>query len=347
VAEIYITSKKLIETLKIDDVQLIAIEKFFDAHDDDQWEVLEGKDYKVVAGSGLREYTCSGAFAIAEYLEFTKQSSGGWFKKMVRRLILAIKGDVRKAFVQQQILSNSSSLVSNNGSYLLSRGDAIAIFSTNAAYLKKMREAARVAGDPTTLIQGKDYVELPDKGDYIALSGMEKLARTFAANIVRCNRKDWCVDVEKVVTPCINDILKQIEKRDKAIANAIKQAKSREKKTCQVTSVHSNKINKIQMAGHHLYSRAEYPHLVDSVDNIICITCEVHDHFHEFMGGHHKPCTLDDFERFVKEYHPASSVFIWLQNQRLRLGNQQPITRKERHVLHLPWPIPKLLSPGK
>jgi hypothetical protein len=347
VAEIYITSKKLIETLKIDDVQLIAIETFFNAYDDDQWELIQGKDYKVVAGSGLREYTCSGAFAIAEYLEFTKQSSGGWFKKMLRRLILAIKGDVRKAFVQQQILSNSSSLVIHNGAYLLSRADAIAIFSTNAAYLKKMLEASKNAGDNTTLIQDQDYIELPDKGYYFALSGMMKLAQTFAANIIRRNRKDWCGDVENVVTPYISDILKQIEKRDKAVCNAIKQAKSREKKTCQVTGVHPNKINKIQMAGHHLYSRAEYPHLVDSVDNIICITCEVHDHFHQFMGGPHKPCTLDDFERFVKEYHPASSVFIWLQNQRLRLGDQNPITNKERHVLHLPWPIPNLLSPGK
>jgi hypothetical protein len=346
-AEIYITSKKLIETLEINDVQLIAIEEFFDAHDDDQWEVVEGKDYKIVAGSGLREYTCSGAFAIAEYLEFTKQSSGGWFKKMLRRLILTIKGDIRKAFVQQQILRNSSSLVTHNGAYFLARADAIAIFGTNAAYLKKMLEASKNAGDNTTLIQDQDYVELPDKGYYFSLSGMMKLAQTFAANIVRCNRKEWCGDVKAVVVPCIEDILKQIQKRDKAICNAIKQAKSREKNTCQVTGLKPNKVKKIPMAGHHLYSRAQYPHLVDSVDNIICITCEVHDHFHQVMGGPHKPCTLDDFERFVREYHPASSVFIWLENQRLKLGDQKHIANKERHVLHLPWPIPNLLSPGK
>jgi hypothetical protein len=63
---IYITSTKLCETLNIDSTELIAMEQFFDAHDDDQWEVIEGKDYKIVSGNGLREYTSSGAYAIAE-----------------------------------------------------------------------------------------------------------------------------------------------------------------------------------------------------------------------------------------------------------------------------------------
>lgn len=187
-SEIYITSKKLCDTLGIEPTKLIAIEQFFDAHDDDQWEVVAGKDYKVVASSGLREYTWSGAFAIAEYLEFEKQS-GGWFKKMLRKLILAIKGDIRRAFVKQQILNNSSSLSLRENTYFLSRADVIAILGTNSRYLTKMLELAQ-DDDATALILNQDYVGDPDKGYAFALSGVMKLSGVFAANITRRNRKD-------------------------------------------------------------------------------------------------------------------------------------------------------------
>jgi hypothetical protein len=344
VAEIYITSKKLIETLKITDYELIEIETFFDSIPDDQWDLKEGTDYKVVAGNGLREYTCSGAFAIADYLQFKQQSERGWFRNLIDTLIRAIKGDIRKAFVKQQVLNNSSSLVQNNNRYFLSSADVVAIFKTRSDYLTKMFEEAK-RDDKTALIKNEDYLELPDKGFYYSLSGMVKLGQVFSANIIRRNRKDWCSDVSEVVNPCMADILKQIDARNKAIDKAVNQARTRADKKCQVTDLKGTRVKPISMAGHHLYSRAEYPHLVDSVDNIICITVEVHNHFHQFMGGTQKPCTLDDFERYVKQYYPASNVFIWLQQQRLRLGNQQPIKTRDRHVLHLPWPIPQLLLP--
>jgi hypothetical protein len=248
--------------------------------------------------------------------------------------------------VKEQILSNSSSLALRDNAYFLSRTDVIAIFGTNSGYLTKMLKEAKES-DKTALILDKDYVGDPDKGYAFALSGVIKLAVVFAKNITRRNRKDWCADVGGVIEPCFYDILKLIKERDERIVKAVKHAKTREKKTCQVTGVTSNRVNKIPLAGHHLYSRAEYPHLVDSLDNIVCITCEVHDHFHEFMGGAKVACTLDDFERYVREYHPGSSVFFWLQQQKLKLGNQQPITAKERTALHLPWPIPKLLPPAK
>lgn len=69
--------------------------------------------------------------------------------------------------------------------------------------------------------------------------------------------------------------------------------------------------------------------------------------YHQFMGGFAKPCTLDNFERFVKQFYPENTqVVLWLQSKRLILGNQKPITARERTVLHLPWPIPKMLPPG-
>ncbi|HEY9828033.1 MAG TPA: hypothetical protein V6D19_21555 [Stenomitos sp.] len=347
-SEIYITSKKLCETLGINGEELLAIEQFFASDPDDEWDLKAGSDYRVagyIGGQELRDYTSSGAFAIADYLQFKKQAENGWFRNLIQALITAIKGNVRKVFVKQQILNNCSSLVLNSNRYFLSTADAVAIFRTRSDYLRKMAVEAQ-KDDKTTLIKDEDYIDLPDKGIYYSLPGLMKLGQVFAANITRRNRKDWCGDVTDVITPCVNDILNQIKVRNLKINTAIQQAKNREKKRCQVTGKKGTPAEPIQMAGHHLYSRAEYPHLVDSVDNIICITCEVHDHFHRSMGGATVACTLDDFEAFVVRYYPESNVLIWLQQQRLKLGDQKAITPKERHVLHLPWPIPKLLSPG-
>lgn len=347
--EIYITSKKLCDTLGISGEELLAIERFFVSIPDDEWDLKAGTDYRVagyVGGEELREYTSSGAFAIADYLQVKKKAENGWFKSLIESLITAIRGNVRKVFVKQQILNNSSSLVQYNSRYFVSSADAVTIFKTRSDYLRRMAAEAQ-KDDKTALIKDEDYVDLPDKGVYYALSGLAKLGQVFAANITRRNRKDWCGDVRDVVMPCMTDVLHQVKVRENKIGTAVNQAKSKANRRCQVTDKKGTPTEPIPMAGHHLYSRAEYPHLVDSVDNIICVTCEVHDHFHRSMGGSQVPCTLDDFEAFVVQYYPESNVLIWLRQQRLKLGNQQPITAKERHVLHLPWPIPKLLPPGQ
>lgn len=344
-AVIYITSKKLIETLKITGAELQELEQFIDSDPDDEWELTEGTDYKiVVAAMGLREYTETGAFAIAECLEFRRAAKQGWFRKLIRELITAIRGNIRNAFVREKILNNSSSLALNNNRYFLSSRDVTAIFGTRPDYLRKMATEAQKQEQP--LIKDEDYIEIPDEGIYYALQGLSKLAKVFADSLKDKNRKDWCSDVGKVIDPSIKSILHQLEKRNSDIASAVSRAKQRAGRRCQVTGKRGTPAEPIPMAGHHLYSRAEYPHLVASVDNIICITCEVHDHFHQTLGGKNRPCTLDDFEQFVKAYYPESqTALIWLHQKRLILGNQQSNT--QNHVLNLPWPIPKLLAPAK
>ncbi len=55
------------------------------------------------------------------------------------------------------------------------------------------------------------------------------------------------------------------------------------------------------------------------------------------MGGNHKPCTIDDFIDFLHKYYPSSSkTIIWLEQQKLVLGNPQPLGKQKPHVLYLP-----------
>jgi hypothetical protein len=337
-AKIFIPSKELIATLNITDQELIDIEKFFDSIPDDEWELIEGKDYRIVSGKGLREYTESGAYTIARYLEETKTTKGGFWARL-QEWIFHTTENIRKSFVKKKILENSSSLLRRRDQFWISRSDAVSVFGTRSDYLTKMADYTQRTTFP--LIKGEDFDEFVDEGGlYFSLAGIRKLSFAFSECLNKKNRKAECKDVGEVIVPQIKDIVHQIKKRQDQIAKAKDQAKSREKKICQVTGVKGNKVQTINMAAHHLYSCNEYPLLASSVDNLITITCEVHDQFHQhYMGGTQKPCTIDDFIKFVEQYYPSNTeVIIWLHNQKMMLGEQKPIGKgKPSHVLHLPY----------
>jgi hypothetical protein len=333
--EMYITSKELIKILKITEQKLLEIEIFFDADPDDDWELNEGKDYRVVCKStGLREYTSPGAYTIAKYLEATQKQN---FWDLVKEWFLHSKKNIRQAFVRKKILDNCASLIKKNGLFFVSRTDTIAIFGTRSDYLKKMDEYA--SQTDYALIEGKDFEDFLDQGGlHYSLSGIYKLSRAFYECIKLKNRKEWCKDVGEVVSPQIDDIAKQIIQREKNIQKVMDRVKKRDKETCQITQQKKNSINKLKLSAHHLYSRNEYPYLADVENNLITLSCDVHDEFHQhFMGGTNKPCTIDDLIEFIHQYYADNSqVVLWLEQQKLILGHPQPITKRQRHVLYLP-----------
>jgi hypothetical protein len=343
-APVYITSQKLIKTLEISSQELIDLEKFIDSDPNDEWELTEGRDYRIINGNGLREYTETGAYAIAECLEWKKSLKQGWLRQLIHNLVTAIRGNVRKSFVREKIINNTSSLALNNNRYFLSSRDVTVIFSTRPDYLRKIAEAAQKREQ--ALIKGEDYIDIIDKGVYYSLSGLVKLSEEFSKTLRDKNRRDWCNDVGTLIEPAVNDILKLLEQRNNNINNAKNKAKRNAKRRCQVTNKQGDKVEPLALAGHHLYSEAQYPHLSDCVDNIICISAEVHDHFHQYMGGTKNPCTLEDFVNYIKLYHPENGVVLtWLAQKQQILGKQEVAT--EKHVMQLSWPVPKLIAGGK
>lgn len=336
-AEVYITSKKLIETLGITEQELIDVEHFFDADPEDEWELRDGKDYRVVSkATGLREYTTTGAYAIAKYLEANRQES---FWDRLREWFLHTKRKVRQAFIREKILDNCSSLVKRNGLFFISSTDAVKIFGTRADYLRKMAQAAQRTDDPARqpLIKGQDFDDFGE-GIYYSLSGIGKLALAFKEHLTQKNRREWCADVGNVIRPQVDDIVDRIIKRDKSIQKAMSAAKKRDKSRCRVTNISRNRINQLKLAAHHLYAQSKYPHLAANEANLITLEQSVHEQFHQdFMGGANKPCTIDDFIQFVQQYYSESTeVVIWLKEQKLILGNPEPVNSVKPHVLYLP-----------
>ncbi|MEA5447370.1 hypothetical protein VB780_02235 [Leptolyngbya sp. CCNP1308] len=330
----YITSKQLILELNITSEKLIEIENHFDAIPDDEWELKINIDYRVVSGNGLREYTQSGAYTIARYLEATEKLS---FWQKVFDWFTQTRKKIRQSFIRKKILDNCSSLVRRRDTFWISRSDAVAIFGTRSDYLQKMEEYTKKFDQP--LIKGQDYDDFGNEGDrYFSMSGFLKLSRAFSGSLQKKNRQEECLDVGEVIVPQIEDIVKRIIDREKAINKAKSDAKKRDNKTCQVTAVKVNRVETQQLAAHHLYSRSTYPHLADCIDNLITITVEVHNQFHDhYMGGKGKPSMPEDFIQFVQQYYPDNfGVVTWLENQKLKLGHQDPVDTRKPHVLYLP-----------
>ncbi len=335
-AKIYITSKELIKLLKISSQKLLQTEQFFDAIPDDDWELVKDRDYRVVHSNGLREYTESGAYTIARYLEVNKKKT---LWDILDEWFLHTKEKIRQGFVRQKILANSSSLMKRNNRFWVSKKDAIAIFGTKSDYLSKMAEHAKQK--EYALIKGEDFEDFLDEGGlYYSSEGMGKLSIAFAECLTKKNRQAECRDVGKVIQPQVDDIVRLIEKREKSIINAKNNAKKRDDQMCQVTKKKGDSIEPLKLAAHHLYSQNEYPLLADSLDNLITISCDVHDQFHlHYMGGYQKVCTIDHFIDFVHQYYPDNMTIInWLQQQKLKLGQHQPVGKKNpSHVLYVPY----------
>lgn len=330
----YITSKQLVQELRISSEKLIEIETFFDAIPDDEWELQQGKDYRVVNGNGLREYTQSGAYTIARYLESTEQLN--FWQKILDWFTHARK-KIRQSFIRKKILDNCSSLVKRRDEFWISRADTVAIFGTRSDYLRKMEEYTKSFDQP--LIKGQDYDDFSGEGDrYFSMSGFLKLSRAFSESLTKKNRREECLDVGEVINIQIEDIVKRIIEREQAISKVKAKAKERDKKTCRVTEVKVNKIDAQQLAAHHLYSQNAYPHLADCIDNLITISVDVHNQFHDqHMGGKARPCTPDDLIKFVQQYYPENfQVVTWLEGQKLKMGHQEPMDTRKPHVLYLP-----------
>lgn len=331
-AIVYVSSNKLANFLGISLEELREIEAHFDSIPDDAWKLVEGKDYRVInKSSGLREYTRSGAYAILSFLrsrseQGCKSSTGtsirNWFKEEHRKK--------QKALVDYRILQNSSSLVKRQDQFWLSRRDVVMIFRTRTDYLKK---ALELASKQSKLIKDVHYTRFGnDDTVYLSLRGIYELAKVMGEVLKQNHRKDWCQYVSERIEPQIQVIVKKIQDRQREIERAKDLARKRDKNLCRVTRKAASSLTV-----HHLYSEAHYPKLAANLSNLITIADEVHCHFHQWMGGFSKSCTIDDFIKYVLEYYPENRhLIIWLEQQKASLGSQVPMGKEREHVLYLP-----------
>lgn len=88
------------------------------------------------------------------------------------------------------------------------------------------------------------------------------------------------------------------------------------------------------LAFHHLYNRSTYPELAADQDNLFVITEEVHKDFHGWHEGTIKPCTVNDFIRFIenrKKYENRHLVLAKLDDRKRSL--EQKLKTRAKFLL--------------
>lgn len=292
-----IKGENLAEALEINLDKLYQIIEFFDKDPNDEWELRENEHFIWLSKArGTRLFSQLGAFAIAKYMDATEQKS---IWNRIREFITRHKERLRNAFVRQRVYDNCSSLTRRNDRYFLSKKDVINILCTSYARLNKAFEDIRTSGNPLEV--DKHFAEI-DGVIYYSLAGVDRLSRELSEKLKKKDRQEWCKAVHIVGNVTLAQIASAEEQKAKRIKAVMDAAKKRDK-CCQVTGLKPLPSNKVELAVHHVFSKQHYPHLSENLDNLITLSEDVHKEFHCWNGGFDKPCTVDDFIRFVNEQY--------------------------------------------
>ncbi len=322
-----IKEKDLAEALEISLERLDEIIEFFDSDPKDEWELKENDHFIYLSRPRrTRLFSQLGAFAIAKYMD-TIEKKTLW--KQIKEFITKHKEKIRNAFIRQKVLDNSSSLTLRNNRHFLSKKDVVNILSTSYARLNKAFEDIQRSDSP--MAKYEDFDDIEEVRHY-SLSGLDKLSRKLATELKTKDRREWCAAVEVVGSKTLKQIISAEAQKDKAIQAAMRRARERDKKRCQITGQKYTRYNPINMAVHHIFSKQHYPDMATSIDNLITLTESVHKEFHAWNEGGHKPCTVDDLIRFVNELYPDQEEACFKLNQiKKALGKQAG--PKQEHFL--------------
>lgn len=297
-----IREEELAKWFSIDIDRLDEIVDFFDSDPDDEWDLVEGTDYKFINRTDkIRIYAPGGALKIAYYLDRQKRSLWHTIVEFLTRHEARLRGSLARRLINEE-LAEEGKLISRNGRSMMHKQSLRRILETNGSRFNKAFEDIRQS--PLPMEPRKDFEELESEL-WFAASGAEKMAKELGEKLTNKARRKMCLAIGEQVEPALKMLENARMRREREIKEAIKSAKrrvrNRDKKTCQITGQVSNSKNRTKVAVHHLYSASEYPHLAANVDNLITIEESIHERFHGWMGGFDKACTLDDFLQFLHE----------------------------------------------
>jgi hypothetical protein len=303
----------LAKALSTTPAKLDRVVDFFDSDSKDEWDLKEGEHFIWLSKAHrTRIFSEQGAYAIALYLDRNEKKS---FIAWCKEVLFHHQEKLRKAFVQQKVLNNSTSLTCRGGYHYLSRKDTVAILSTSYARLNQSFSDIQKS-DP--LVYDTEFIEI-DKVNYYSLKAFEALSRNLGENLKQEHRQAWCKEV--ACTGSKTMLLSEQDKFQHRIAAAKNKAKSLQQGRCQITGKKSTPTKLVNVAVHHIYCAKHYPKAADNIENLIVLTEEVHREFHSWHGSNKKPCTIHDLIQFASERHPEQDVGIKLHQLKLKLSH--------------------------
>ena len=312
-----ITDTELAKELDITPEYLDQVVDFFDSDPDDSWDLGENVDYiftnKV---KKIRRFSPNGALKIASYLDENHHYGfvhkiKDFFTQHTRRLHKALACKV----IYEELDNSIGKLIRVNGHSFLHKQSLRRILGTSGARLNQALNDLRTSETPLEIdidFVEREFSEPKDlkKGQQLWFSGRGsiKISRELGEKLTDKARRKMCLAVSKQIQPVLETIDKKEAEFQSSIIKAKEKAKTRDKKTCQVTHQKSDRYNNIRLSAHHLYCVKDYPHLALSQENLITIDDRIHQEFHAKMGGFNSTCTIKDFIDFVTERYPEQAT---------------------------------------
>ncbi|QQE66702.1 hypothetical protein GFS31_34020 [Leptolyngbya sp. BL0902] len=363
-----ITSEELSEALEITIEKLFDICDFFDSDPDDDWNLVEGVDFRWGVFK-TRLFSPEGAVAICNYLEINKKErpmfkrwerwllqrdaklKGLMVAKRIQEISSRDDGEIiyqnSKAFFSPRAcrevlgIGKRQDLLQKTFRKLLFRKDGIEPPKPGTDFLesKRIEEIESMNTDDLHKLcsnEGIKWRNVNEKGknlnkreiidkivftlrskdknqesyvlkDYFfSGSGLASISKSLEIELTQEHRKAWMEAVHKYAQKAISVIEDHEQEREKRIKVAMDRVKSNARGYCQITNRRQS-IHKFNLEVHHLFDKNHYPKLADLEVNLIAIASDTHKHFHQWMGGCHTSCTIEDMERYIAEF--SGSLF--------------------------------------
>lgn len=302
-----IKSDELADALDIEVDQLYNICDFFDSDPNDSWELIEDFHFKW-GPLRSRIFSPEGAVEICNYLEENKEERPvlkrwkRWFLQRDRKL----KGlMIAKRIQEISALGDGQIVFQNSRAFLSPRAcrEVLGLGKRQDVLRRAFEEIQRSENTEIEILEiGSDFIKLDDKDNhYLSRSGLASVSKQLSIKLSQKHRQEWVKVVAEYAPKALLTIEKYEEDRQVRIKQAMDSVRRRAKKRCQITDRRQD-AHGFDLEVHHLFDKKHHPQLADVELNLIAIASDVHLHFHQWMGGPHVPCTVEDMERYIAEF---------------------------------------------
>ena len=280
---------------------------FFDAHDDDEWELIEGEHFEFLIKSGPihlrpRRFTEEAVAILARYYEekgeidFVNRVLDALLRRRLKRKKMLVS---RK--IVQQFVSSEVPLEIRGEFAFVNKKTTINILETNGKGFnnseQRLIRPGSLDGQEGLEIE-KDYIRSELEGRMWSQRGIARLAIDMSQNSrIKKSRKVWVETVGDVVEDCFKQEIKRLNAASNRIDKVISNAKKSTNYTCQVSGKKKTNVNTVELDGHHLFDKHSRPDIADLQENILVVEQQIHRQFHAWKGS--ESCEPKDFLQFL------------------------------------------------
>lgn len=308
-----ITHGELSDALDISPERLYEICDRFDEDPDDDWELVEGIHF-VWTTHKARIFSPEGAIEICNYLE-ENQSERPLLKRWKRWLLQRdrkLKGLMVAKKVQEVSGFDGQLLFVNSRAFLAPRAcrEILGLGRRQDVLNRAFREVqiptdGNLEKEP--MKPDEDFFISDQQKKYFSKSGISVVSKHLGTTLTRKHRREWMRVVADYAPRALTTIEQHEIDREKRIERVKDRVRRQARGRCQITNRRCS-VGSFNLDVHHIFDQNTYPQFADLEINLIAIDDNIHAQFHQWMGGTHVSCTVEDFEKYIEEF--SGSLFV-------------------------------------